>query len=484
MYYQYDQATDAGVPVLTPPGETIGRPATEFGLSRRNWYGVENDRDKSLVNRVTTKFKWDATDWLTLYNDTRVTYQKRYFAYTIISCTGTCLTNFFNKTGVPVYAVSGASAPYNADTLAVQNIASGQARFELASLRNEANFGVDYWFQNFERRGLMYDPSRPGGDLWSPNDQNNNYPTIPSIANNALRKTDNTSLGLFFVDRLWFTPQISAIGGFRWNRFTTDYNQDGPLTAPLAANNDSNFINPRAALVYEPTPAQSFYFSYATSATPPGSNFATLPGQATVNNSLLEPETNRIFEFGAKWSVTEDLGLTAALYRIVKSNAKETDPLTGAIISSGDEQRNQGIELGATGRVTPAWEVTARYTYMQSKILDSLVPATIGNRVQFVPNNALALWTTYDFYQGTRYNFTIGGGVTYRGEVFLNSANTQEAPANFSLDAMISHRFSDNVQLQVNAYNITNRVNYNTLFGNRVIPAAGTTVLAGINIAF
>ncbi|MGD9618224.1 MAG: TonB-dependent receptor [Alphaproteobacteria bacterium] len=485
MHYQYNQATDTGVPVLTRPGTTIGRPATEFGLDRSNWYGVKNDRDKTSLDRLTTRFKLEAADWLTLYNDTRVTYQDRYFAYTILSCPEPCLTNFFTRAAVPIYNVSsGASAPYNQDTLGVQNIASGQARFALGPFRNEANFGVDYWFQDNERRGLMYDPARSGGNFLNPDDRRNAYRTIPSTANNALRKTDNTSLGLFLVDRLWFTPQISAIGGFRWNRFTTDYKQEGPLADPLVAKGNATSIDPRAALVYEPTPAHTFYFSYATSATPPGANIATIPGQASINSTLLDPERNRLYEFGAKWSATETLGLTAALYRIEKSNAREVDPLTGDVITSGDKQLNQGIELGATGRITPQWEVTARYTFMDSEILDSATAASIGNRVQFVPEHAAALWTTYDINPGGPYNLTVGGGVTYRSPVFLNAANSQKAPANFSLDAMVAHRINENLQLQVNAYNITNELNYNTLFGNRVVPAPGATVLAGINVAF
>ncbi|MEJ0018887.1 MAG: TonB-dependent siderophore receptor [Acetobacteraceae bacterium] len=485
MHYQYDQATDTGVPVLTPPGGTMGKPATEFGLNRNNWYGTRNDRDRTAVDRFTARLKYEATDWLTLYNDTRFTYQERDFAYTILSCTGTCLTSFFSRVGVPMYTVgNGPSSPYDQRTWGVQNIASGQARFMTGPLRHEVNFGVDTWYQSNDRYSTLYDPARPGGNFLAPNDAENSYRFFASNANNATRKTDNTSVGVFAVDRVWFIPEVSLIAGFRWNRFTTDYTQFGPTTAPLVANAGSSFVDPRAALVFEPTPNQTYYVSYATSATPPGANFTTLPGQATVLNSALEPERNSLYEVGAKWSVMDNLGLTATLYRIEKSNAQEVDPLTGTIVSSGDKQLNQGLELGATGRLTDQWSVTARYTWMDSKIQESLTPANVNKRVQFVPKHAAALWTTYEMFPEQPYNLTVGGGITFRSQVFLNAANNQEVPSNFTLDAMVSHRLNENLVVQVNAYNLTNQLNYNTLFGGRVVPAAGRTVTALLSASF
>ena len=480
LHYQYDQATDTGVPVLTRPASTVGQPATEYGLPRSNWYGTRNDRDKNSVDRVTARLKYEATDWLTLTNDARVGYQKRDFAYTILSCTAACLTNFFNGTGTPTYAVSaGASAPYSQTTWGIQNIAGGQARFDTGPLRHEVNFGLDTWYESNERTGFEYNPARPGGNFLAPNDANNSYATRRSTLATATRETNTTAVGVFAVDRVWFTPEISIIGGLRWNRFNTDYQQYGPTPPMTTANASTSFVDPRAALIWEPTTNQTYYFSYATSATPPGSNFVTLPGQATVNNSLFEPERNTIFELGAKWSVLDEkLGLTATLYRIQKSNAKETDPLTGLVIASGDTQRNQGIELGATGRVTDRWSVTARYTYMDSETTDSLTLANIGKRVQFVPKHAMAVWTTYDLFPEMPYNMTIGGGITWRSQAYLNPANTQEVPANFSLDAMISHRINDKLSVQLNGYNLTDARNYNTLFNSRVVPSPGRTVTA------
>ena len=58
------------------------------------------------------------------------------------------------------------------------------------------------------------------------------------------------------------------------------------------------------------------------------------------------------------------------------------------------------------------------------------------------------VWTTDAFaYEGS--GFTAGGGVTYRGQVYLNNTNTQTAPANVTFDAMVSHQIRPQLRAQL-----------------------------------
>ncbi len=482
LHYQYDQATDTGFPIVTQPGQVRATAPTEYGLRRANWYGIANDRDKVQLDRITARLQWKATDWLTLYNDTRLSFLDRDFAYTILSCTGTCAANFFNGVQPATYAVSGAGAPYSQYTWGGQNLTTGVARFNTGSLRHEATFGLDMWYESTDRDGYGYSPARVGGNFFSPNQAGWAYSLVPSTAANATRKTETTTFGLFASDRVWFTPEISILAGLRWNHFETDYTASGPTPPVTSLHATSTAWDPRAAVIWEPTPTQTYYISYSQSTSPPGNNFTTLPGQANFNNTQLDPETNTIYEIGAKWSVLDQrLGLTAALFRIEKGNAtapNPADPTT--VIATGDKQRNQGFELGAVGRVTRDWLVSARYTFMDSEIYEVGLPAnqaTVGNRVQFVPRHAVALWTTYDLFRETPYNMTVGGGMTYRSDVYLNNTNTQWLPYNLSFDAMISHQISDKWRAQLNGYNLGNALNYDTLFSGRVVPSAGRTII-------
>ncbi|GGJ42265.1 TonB-dependent receptor [Neoroseomonas lacus] len=487
LYYRYDEPTDGGIPVVARPGSIVGRPVTEYGVSRATWYGSNHtDRDQSTVNRVTARLQHRANEWLTVYNDTRLGIQERDFSYSIVSCDATCAGRLFNGGGVPQYAFSGAGSPYTSQTWGVQNITSAVARFNTWSLRHEATLGLDVWYEDFERDGYVYGTDRTNyrGNLLAPNN-NLDFAYTPSIAANANRRSQTTQFAAFASDRVWLTPEISVLGGLRWTRQQSDYQQFGGTNPVTEFNADNSFVDPRASIIWEPTPEYTVYFSYAQSTFAPGSNWTTQPGQASANNSNLEPEQNTIFEVGGRASVLEGrLGLSASVYQIEKNNATETDPATGTVFSSGDQQRVRGVDLGATGRVTPAWLVNARYSYMNSETTSSLTPANVGKRVVYVPEHAATLWTSYEFNQGTPWNVTLGGGFTYSSSAYLNAANTNEVPYTFSLDAFVSHRINDQLTLRINGYNLTDNRNYVSLFGNRAVMGPGRGVTMTVATSF
>jgi catecholate siderophore receptor len=239
-------------------------------------------------------------------------------------------------------------------------------------------------------------------------------------------------------------------------------------------------------VLFEPTRNQSYYASYSTSSTPPGSYFTTQPFTVNQNASNFDPERNTIYEVGAKVAVLDNdrLGVYGALYRINKSNALSPDPATGESLRTSDKQRNQGLEVGLTGRILPAWNINANYTWMDSETTASTTAANRGKRVQYVPEHAASVWTTYELNAGEPLNLTVGGGITWRSKVFLDAANTAQAPSNFTLDGLVSHRINDNLRLQVNGYNLTNELNYAALFSNRVVPTAGRTLTVSLAAEF
>ncbi len=487
MYYRYDEPADAGVPVVTRPGASVGRPVTEYGVSRATWYGSnDTDRDQATINRVTARLQHRAADWATIYNDTRLGFADKSYSFSVASCDATCVSRLFNGGGVPQYSLSGGGSPYTTQTWGVQNITTGVFNFNTWSLRHEATLGLDLWYEDFQRTTYVYGSDRTAyrGNLFAP-DNDLNFAYSLSTGATAERQNETTQAAVFASDRIWFTPEISVLAGLRWTRQNSDYTAYGGTNPVTTLNADNSFVDPRVSLVWEPTPEYTVYASYAQSTFAPGSNWATQPGQASANNSNLEPEQNTIYEIGARASVLGGrLGLSASVYQIEKSNATETDPLTGTVFSSGDQQRIRGVDLGVTGRVTPAWLVNARYSYMNSETTSSLTAANVGKRVVYVPENSATLWTSYDFFQGTPWNVTVGGGFTWSGQTYLNAANTNEVPDNFSLDAFVQHRINDQLMVRINGYNLTDHRNYVSLFGNRAVMGAGRAVTATVGVTF
>ena len=68
----------------------------------------------------------------------------------------------------------------------------------------------------------------------------------------------------------------------------------------------------------------------------------------------------------------------------------------------------------------------------------------------------------------------MGGGITYADEYYTNSANTAVIPDTFSLDALLSYK-QGNYRVALNAYNLTDELNYSTGLGNRLAPASAAT---------
>ncbi|MCO6416665.1 TonB-dependent siderophore receptor [Siccirubricoccus sp. KC 17139] len=493
MHFQDNRTPDYGVPVVTPPGSSIGRPVTEFGVPRQNWYGTDLNRDDVVVDRVTARLKHEATDWLTLYNDTRFSYITRDFGATAPSCPTTtptlCTQTLFGPNPRAALATASGPGPFHQETWGLQNVTTAVARFTTGPFRHEATLGLDAWIQNDERTGFAFSSTRSPVSLFNPSHSAAGIGIVPGTGA-ANRETQQRHLGFFLTERFWLTPQLSVIGGVRVSNYDITYKTygtDGTAAAAFTKLSSNNtFADPRASLVWEPTPNQTYYFSYATSSSPPGSFITTQPATFT-GTSPLEPERITSYEIGAKIGVLNNrLGLYGALYRIEKGNALMTDPATGDVTQSGDQQRNQGVELGVTGLITNDWMINANYTYMDSETTRSQTAGVTGRRVQFVPRHAASLWTTYEFLRDTPYQFTLGGGITWRSQVFINPANTAEVPSNFTLDALLSHNFGDRKQWRasLNAYNLTNELNYDNLFANRVNPSAGRTFIASLSFVY
>ncbi|WP_159349006.1 TonB-dependent receptor [Roseomonas harenae] len=494
LHYEDRHTVDSGMPIVYSGLGAIGRPASEHGVRRSNFYGIENDRDETTVDRLTARFAHSFGNGLTINNDTRLMRVDRDTALTAATCgTGatrtaylaSCSGQLFRGLNPTLAYGGGSNAPYNQVNEAIQNITTGTARFTTGPLRHELTAGIDIAHETVDRTASPYLPTRPTVNLLTP--ETNNALLLGTGAANNRRQTESTNLGLFLNERLWLTQQLSVFGGFRWTKFNLDYEAGTPGSAPSQNFNISdNFWDPRAGVIFEPAPNQTFYYSYSTSTTPPGTFFTTFPASAANFNSGFEPERNTNHEIGAKIGLFDNrLGLTAALFQAEKGNAFVQDPDDPtSVVQSGDRQRIRGVEVGVTGRITPEWNINAAYTYLDSKTTESSTAANVGRRLQYVPEHAASLWTTYDIARDTPYNVTLGAGITWRSQVFLNADNTAEVPANFSFDAMIQHRLNDKLTVRVNGYNLTDRTNYEALFSNRAVVSAGRTVLVSLAADF
>jgi len=548
---------DYGITVAQRPGQLIAEPATQYGVPRNTFTGYNTDRDRNDTDIVTMKLAHQATPWLTLSNDTRAAAYSRYFQYTTIDrCDFTVATNFCSDvlfgqanptaaagTANPRNAQGGigGSGPYQQNSWGVQDVASAKADFNVGGFRNIAIVGIDGSYQKADRTIYSYklpttaqftytlnggaqSRANIGRPLFNP-DPNPppNYtvifPTAAAIAGTSATATtvtnssgDSTDLAFFATDRFYFTPEISVIAGVRVDRYNAKFLStvvgtvaSGPQTT--TAKSPSTIVNPRASLVYEPDETETYYFSYGKSAVPQGTSIVGSPTPITTANQSLDPERSETLEIGAKKSFFDGaLGLSGSVFKVLKSNALITDPVSGTTTAqSGERDRVQGVELSVTGQITEQWNVLAAYTFLDSKVTadnscntTTLVclpnPYTIGTQVIFVPKNAFSLWSSYkldEFVPG----LGIGGGALYQSKLYARNtiAGTAPHPTGLSRIAVIPRTLEfdavatydiDRFHFQFNVNNIADELNYAQSFGNRGTPAAGRTFIlsGGVNL--
>ncbi len=468
---------DMGQPIITPAGQ-IGRPISEFGVDRRNYYGKSTDLDDTSVNMFTMRFKSEVAPGFTISNDTRIAHYDRYFAQTVVNCPAPACVDGVAGGNFNVAYGFGGPAGYQQETFGGQNITTAVMKFNTGPIRHELIAGSDIYMVRNDRQALLNTSAKVPGTIANPNF----FPSYAVVLNPLdKRSSDGLNLAVFASDRVWFTDQISVLGGVRLDKYTSEFTSTNTTTGiPNPTLSSTNYLaSPKASLIWEPVNWQTYYATYARS-------YSNLAGEFVTNalnpiaNATLEPEENDLFEFGAKISLLNGrLGLTGALFRVDKGNSIQTDPTTGDLVQTNEKQRVQGVELGVTGKVTDQWTVQFAYAFMDSEIRSAppAQVANIGNRVSFVPEHAVSLWTTYDVAPHVRIpgKLLVGGGVFYTDEYFVNSANTAIIPASTVLNALVSYEF-EKYRMAVNVYNLTDEVYYDAGFGNRAVLAAGRTV--------
>jgi catecholate siderophore receptor len=556
MHQHTDAIPDYGLVVAQRPGQLIAQPVSEYGVPRNTFTGFNTDKDRNDADIVTMKLDHQATPWLTLSNDTRAAAYSRYFQYTTVdTCDFTVATNFCSSVlfgqATPTSAAGsanpastlaqiGGSGPYVQNSWGAQNVATAKADFSLGSFRNVAVTGFDVSYQNADRAIYAYqlpttaqyfyavgDHTVNRRNIGVPlfNNTNHNpppgytviYPTAANIAGTNDTATSvvtssgrATDLAFFATDRLYFTPEISVIGGVRVDRYTATYTAvtvGTPATGPqtTTARSPNTLVNPRAALVYEPSEDQTYYFSYGKSSVPQGTSVVGSPAPITTANQGLDPELSETLEIGAKKSFFDGaLGLSGAAFKVLKSNALITDPVSGTTTAqSGERDRVQGVELSVTGQITDKWNVLGAYTFLDSKVTSdnfctttTLVclpnPYTIGTQVIFVPKNAASLWSSYKLDELVP-GLGIGGGMVYQSKLFVRNTTAGTAPVATGLsriaviprtlefDAVGTYDIR-NLHFQFNINNIADELNYTQSFGNRGTPSAGRTFIASVGV--
>lgn len=466
FYQQEDNLSDYGIPFVptsvTDPAFTpfIGGPAP---VDYDTYYGLVNRDFENLdTARFTARLEHDINDSITFRNQIRLGQ-----------------TNRFSVASTPRFNAANPTQMLRnfADRDETINQFVNQTdflfEFETGALKHEALFGFEIAAENYHRQ--RYTPAiantATATDPFNPNPISPN----PSIAPNAnFSDAEMLSTGVYLFDTVEVTPWLDITGGARFDRVDLDFvNQVG------TSGRTDDIASGRAAAIFKPAENGSIYFGWGTSYDL--SIDRILLDSGIANTSPIGSET---FELGTKWNVLDEkLSLSAALFRIDKTNAVTADQLDGSVSQSGD-QRVDGFEFGATGQVTPWLNVFFGYTHLDSELLSTALAsnaASVGKTLPMTPEDSVSLWMQADLSD----RLFVGGGPVYVDSRF-NSRPSIEfvAPSYLVWDALVGYHVNENLTLRMNVNNIADEDYAGTVASGHFIPGAGRSVMFTASLEF
>lgn len=460
-HFEDERVADRGVPSY--PSAFNGRrlpvdtdPSTFFGDPERSPTWVD-------VDAITALVEHDFGNGLTLRNRTRVADYDKFYQNVFPGAVSADLQT------VAISAYSNATQRENAF-----NQTDFVWKLDVGTVKHTLLFGAELGRQetdNFRNTGFFGAPGSTATSVRVPL-ANPGY-TGPLEFRQSATDADNHTLAkiaaLYAQDQIGFSPQWQAIVGVRYDRFDIDFRNNRNGTELEATD---NLVSPRVGLVYSPVEPLSLYASYSMTHLPRSGEQMT---SLSASNRSLDPEEFRNYEIGAKWDVAPGLSLTAAAYRLERTNVAVTDPNdpTRSILIDG--QRIKGIEIGLAGNITEAWSVMGGYAWQEGDIPNSNL------ELAQLPEQTASLWNRYDFNE----QWGVGLGAVYRGSLYSSTSNLVQLKSYTRYDAAIFWDVNDRFGLQLNLENIFDKKYFVSAHSdNNISPGSPRAAYLSMNFRF
>jgi catecholate siderophore receptor len=477
QFTRQDNLPDYGIPgaawtaPLTPTTTIAARP-----VRQANFYGSPDlDYDRADQDSVTARVEHDFTSGWTLRHQARGNRTTRDAVLTAIGSPAS-----WNPATETVTVARQVNVRENR---IVANQTTLTGRFTTGRLSHALTTGLEVIDEDYAAPGMTGGGTRDAVDIYKPDP----FAPVTGFApapSGATTDGGTRTLALSGFDVVNLGPRLQLNGGLRVERYDTDYRAvttAGVVTETGAAD---TILSGKAGVLYQFLPIGNAYVSYGTTVTPPGSgNFALSTQPNNANNPNVDPQVSRNLEVGSKWELFKRrLSATFALFQTRNTNVIYTIDATAVppLFNQDDGQQVRGATVGLFGQLTDHWTVMANFAYMDGRI-DSQNPAIDNRQITLLPERSGSLWTTYAVR-----GVTLGGGIRFSDQVFVNTANTIAVPAYHLVDAVASYAVNSHLTLRVNAYNLTDEVYIRNVSNNggRFNPGLSRSVLFNTQIGF
>lgn len=541
---QYLHQRDGNVPVYgVPYFRNAVNSGPLPGVSDTDYFGIANLDDQDItVDQATARFTHDFSDRVSIRNLTRwqrIDQDSLTSAPQGVFCLGNgaqplpatniattplaCPGNPGNPVANPALTQNAPTTFYPAgprgfvrdqrNTLAY-NQTDLRAQFDTFGMKHILVLGASFSWEDYElvsgntlRTATGATVAQPPISLLNPDTR---YTGAFNFIIAGRSEGESTNSAIYAFDTITLVPQFELNLGARYEHAGADFRADtfsvvvgptlGAFARGLDQNSDETLFSYRIGANYKPARHVSIYASYANSKTPGSATVRLGCGTliaapaGTLDPCDVKPEQARNYEVGVKADVfARRLQLTAAAFRNDRTNFRvaSNDPIVTTLPVTDGRSRVDGIALGASGNITPAFSLFANYTYLDSEILQSVSdfclanpgPLTVagtvtnpcgnsaavldpqaGQRLTNTPKHSGSLFATYTLPFGLQ----LGYGFTYQGGFALNNSvlatplapTTTLTPVFDSRDylihrAFVSYAFDNGLTAQLNVQNFT-----------------------------
>jgi len=276
--------------------------------------------------------------------------------------------------------------------------------------------------------------------------------------------------GIYGSTRLRPVSGLTLVMGGRLSSVKNRYSDETGTVWTVFADEKWRFM-PYGGIVVDVTKNVSAYGSYSEIFEPQSTR--------DFNDRTLAPRTGWQVEVGVKGDFLDDnLHATLAMFRIEDRNRPVVDSDPAHVCDSGSCYvaagliRNQGIEAEVSGQPTPAWNITASYTYNSAKYREDSDTALIGRlATPEQPRHTAKLWTNYRFGDASDgwQGWNLGGGLRYQGATYGNGGAFRIAQGSFVIaDAQLGYRFSQGVSVTASLNNLFDKRYYEVVSSSTV----------------
>ncbi|MDP2226863.1 MAG: TonB-dependent receptor, partial [Moraxellaceae bacterium] len=297
---------------------------------------------------------------------------------------------------------------------------------------------------------------------------------------------------VYVFDTMKLSPQWEFNTGVRYERNEASYvtrafdAATGAQTSVTPGESNEDLVSGRVGLVFKPVENGSVYVAAGNSLAPSASTvIAGCTATGNNQNCNVDPEKTVNYELGTKWDLLDSrLALTAALFRNDRTNVRVNDLVTTDPQVLDGRQRVDGFDIGASGKITSNWAISAAYAFLDSEVLQGAaagapVDSQKGQDIAGTPRHSGNVWTTYLLPKGIE----LGYGIRYVGEYYTEAAAVTTTVPDYTLhNAMIGYAVTRDLSLRLNLNNLTDEVYWSAVrphgWGN---PGEGRSAVLSLN---